>query len=83
MILKTKKINIVIIVLVVIFLICLIPIKAKRKDGGTVEYAAVLYKVIVWNQIYNDPDSDEIKYHTGTNVYIFPFNFGQKDWESR
>lgn len=43
---KTKKAKKVIIVLVVVFLICLIPVKARRKDGGTVEYSAVLYKVI-------------------------------------
>jgi len=72
-----KKVGIIIFVIVFLLLICLIPIKTVQKDGGTVVYSAVLYKVIIWHRGYiteqNEPD-----FITGTDFYFFPFNFGEK-----
>lgn len=81
---KTK----VLIVLAALLIVCLIPQKRMYDDGGTIDYAAVLYRVIVWHQLnsaYRDAQTDEIRanepeYHTGTDVYVFPFNFGDKEW---
>jgi hypothetical protein len=47
--------------------------------GGTVTYSAVLYKVIVWDESYLDsPFDSSFTQRTGTDFYIFPFNFGDK-----
>ena len=39
-----KKKNIILIVIIIIFIIMLIPIPVRLKDGGSVEYRAILYK---------------------------------------
>ncbi len=82
---KGKRI-ICIIILVCILLVGLIPVKSKLDDGGTVIYSAMFYKVIVWNQLYVELDDNLIHHtetHTGTSIYIFPFNFGQKEWHPK
>ena len=52
---------------IVLFLI--VPIKRECNDGGTVEYSAILYKVIKWNRIRQYEENK-----TGTEVYFFPQN---------
>ncbi|MBQ5498751.1 MAG: hypothetical protein IIT73_03005, partial [Treponema sp.] len=54
------------ILLIILFIICLIPIPTFYKDGGTVEYSAILYKIIDWNQLEGKQ---------GTELHIFPTNF--------
>lgn len=57
-------------VMIVILIILVFPIKKECNDGGTVEYSAILYKVINWNRmrIYEENK-------TGTEVHFFPNNF--------
>jgi len=82
--------KVLIIVLLSVLALGLIPIRLARNDGGTVEYVAVFYRVIKWKQfnphaLYDEEgryiESDQPKYLTGTDFYIFPFNFGDKNWE--
>ena len=70
------------IIISIILVICLFPVRLMLKDGGTVIYAAVLYKVIVWKQIMPIEEENETStgYRTGTDFYIFPFNLGDKEW---
>ena len=63
-----KKWWILIIILVAIILV--FPTKKICNDGGTVEYSALLYKVINWNRIRVFEENK-----TGTEVYFFPKNF--------
>jgi len=70
----------VIITLVIILLILSIPIPVSRNDGGTIEYCAVLYKVISWNQ-FNSVRGEQN--YRGINIYFFPSNFRIVDWENR
>lgn len=64
----------------IIFVLCLIPIPIRRKDGGTVEYCALLYRYVDW-KILNSPDEAEgpsgtdATYLTGHRFDLFPFNF--------
>jgi hypothetical protein len=83
---KRKKLIVVIIILLVF---SLVPLPISRNDGGTVEYNAILYKIIVWKQLNPKAvgdsngkyiDNGEPEYLTGTDYYIFPFNFGVKEY---
>ena len=62
-----------------ISMICLIallfPLITVYKDGGTITYSAVLYKVVKWHKMN---DTIEGGYKTGTEVLIFPNNY--LDW---
>jgi len=62
------------ILLIILFIICLIPIPTFYKDGGTVEYSAILYKIIDWNQLEGKQ---------GTELHIFPTNFHSLDYYDR
>lgn len=65
---KRKLIIFIVIVLIILF----IPLNIARcKDGGTVTYTALSYKVIVWHQLDDSPDG----YKTGTEIHFFPNNF--------
>lgn len=88
---KPKKKIIILVTLTIILLFGLIPHKNISKDGGTIEYSAVFYKVIFWHKINPDAkydkegyyvESEESQYLTGTSFYIFPFNFGNKEWKA-
>ena len=58
------------ILIIVVFVISLfVPIKRVYRDGGTVEYSTVLYKVIKWNRIRRNEENK-----TGTEIYWFPRN---------
>lgn len=53
-----KKLMIKIAVTVIILLILFIPIPhGTYKDGGTKDYSALTYRVVVWNRI--NPEIDE------------------------
>jgi len=68
-----KKWWILIIALVVIILF--IPTKKMVNDGGTIEYSAVLYKVIKWNRMRVFEENK-----TGTEIYWFPENIHSLDY---
>ena len=57
---------------IIILIILLIPIKTIYKDGGTITYSAVLYKVVKWHKIN---DIIEGGYKTGIEVIVFPKNY--------
>ena len=67
---KKKKIIMILIILSLVF--SLIPAARHYKDGGTVEYRAVLYQVIQWQSINNKENvSSKILYvYKGLEVKI-------------
>ncbi|HPG92496.1 MAG TPA: hypothetical protein PK675_03715 [Clostridia bacterium] len=75
-----KKNIIITIIIVILVILCFVPFKSIQKDGGTVVYSAFFYKVIVWHRAYINEQS-EPDFITGTDFYIFPFNFGEKSSE--
>ena len=56
-----------------ILLILFVPIKFQYRDGGTVDYRALMYRVIKWNKLNNDGT-----YYQANDVIIFPNNFHRK-----
>lgn len=92
---KKRKI-IISIAAVILVIVCLIPVKKApktvkgeifaREEGteGTVIYAAVLYKIVIWNDMYLEKLTDStFVSRTGADFYIFPLNFGEKKWTPR
>lgn len=67
---RNKKSIIMNLILIVILLIMFLPIKLQYRDGGTVEYRALTYKVIKWNRLNQDTT-----YYKDTEVLLFPNNF--------
>jgi len=68
---KKKKIKRIIII-VLICLILLFPIKESCKDGGTVKYSAILYRLTFWHSMN---DNYESGFYEATEFKIFPFNW--------
>ena len=60
-----------IIILILITLILLFPIRGKFKDGGSVEYRAILYTVYDVHSEYGGPDG--IHYVEGTIIEILGY----------
>ena len=57
-----------------LILVLLVPFRYEiYRDGGTREYRALLYKVVVWNRLVEDD------IYCGTNVYFFPNNLRSID----
>lgn len=67
---KTKK-RVLILMVIVFFLMC-IPTVNKYRDGGTVEYRAVLYTYTKWHKLNPDGPEEYIIYN---EFKLFPFNF--------
>ena len=63
-----KKVKIL---LIILFIFCLIPIPTFYKDGGTITFSAIFYKIINWDQL----DGKH-----GTEFHIFPTNFHSLDY---
>ncbi len=72
---KKKHILILCVILICVLLILLIPRSpVDYDDGGTREYAALAYKVVVWERLYAEisPDGDmRIGTYEKTAVYWF------------
>lgn len=66
------KKKILIIVCILILIILLIPIKTKYKDGGTVVYNSVLYKITDAGGFATTANGD-IGYEEGIVIEIFGF----------
>ena len=64
------KKKIITIVLVLILLILFVPIKVKYRDGGTIDYRAIAYRVINWNKLKED-----WTYYKAKDIIFFPNNF--------
>ncbi len=72
--------KILIAVSIVIIAVLLVPFRFLRyKDGGTAEYGALAYKIVVWNRF-----TDEGDIYRGTSVYLFPDSLKSIDelWET-
>lgn len=63
-----KKKNILIIAIIVLLIILLFPIPMKLKDGGTVEYKALLYSVTKYHKLA--PENSEKEYIDGIGIKI-------------
>ena len=64
------KKKIITIVLVLILLILFVQIKVKYRDGGTIDYRAIAYRVINWNKLKED-----WTYYKAKDIIFFPNNF--------
>ena len=79
-----KKKVIAIAAAVVILLILFLPIpRGTCQDGGTREYAALTYKIVVWNRLLSEAGQDGrlpavSRYHK-TSVFWLPDNFRSID----
>ena len=65
--------------IILILLILFIPIPGGQySDGGTKDYKALTYRVVVWNRLF----AEDLTYHK-TSVFWFPTNFKSIDelWE--
>ena len=76
---KKKPIIIVSIVFAVILLVLFLPIpKGTYDDGGTRDYDALLYKIVVWNRLQCEVNEDgsggETQIYHKTTVFLFPDN---------
>ena len=92
---KSRKKTLIPALTAILLSILLIPVKTQRipaagefisyQEGrGTFIYSAVLYKVIVWDEFcFESIFSSSPTPRRGTDVYIFPFNFGEKQWRNR
>ena len=65
----------IIIIVIVLLLILFVPIRIKHKDGGTVEYRALTYRIFKWNKL--NPDGS---YYVSKDIYIFPNNFHEFEY---
>lgn len=75
-----KKSNIYIVIIVLVAIILFAPIPTGRmKDGGSRQYSALTYKIILWNRIIG-----ENEFYKKTRIYWFPDNFKSIDdlWKS-
>lgn len=70
-----KKKNIILIVAIVIFILMLIPIPVRLKDGGSVEYKAILYK---YTKIHRLNEKSSTGYEDGWELRILGIQVGGK-----
>ena len=74
------------VIIIVVLLILFLPVPNPNGfylDGGTKDYYALTYRIVVWNKITADGSEDGFyKYHK-TSVFWFPDNFKSLDdlWE--
>lgn len=74
----------VIIGIIVVLLVLFLPIpKGTYKDGGTREYCALTYKIVVWNKLIAEVNEDgsagEVYTYCKTSVFWIPENFKSID----
>ena len=70
-----KKKKIIIIVTIVVFILMLIPIPNRLKDGGSVEYNAVLYQ---YTKIHRLSERSSTGYEDGWELKILGIKIGGK-----
>ncbi|MBD5140905.1 MAG: hypothetical protein HDT25_05770 [Ruminococcus sp.] len=69
---KSKKSKVISAIIVIIMAILLVPFPHFYKDGGTVEYRAVLY-CVTKSHAMNGPEQQDDGYYIGTIVEILGF----------
>lgn len=75
------KKRIIIGIIVVVLLVLFLPVpnpKGRVEDGGTRDYCALTYKIVVWNKIIADSENGFSTYHK-TSVFWIPDNFKNID----
>ena len=75
------KKRIIIGIIVVVLLVLFLPVpnpKGRVRDGGTREYCALTYKIVVWNKFIAGSDEGAYTYHK-TSVFWIPDNFKSID----
>ena len=65
-----KKKIIIPIIIIVVLAILLIPIPTKLRDGGSIEYKALLYSVTKYHELVPASENGEEQYLDGTSVKI-------------
>ncbi len=63
--------KIIIILTIIVLLILIVPIPNHLKDGGSVEYNAILYKITKVHSLKNINEDDRSKYAEGLIIQIF------------
>lgn len=74
------KKGIIIGIIIVVLLILFLPVlKGTYEDGGTRDYCALTYKIVVWNkeivEVNEDGSGGEVNTYHKTSVFWFPDNF--------
>ena len=70
----SKRRKIFVFLAVLLLLVLLTPYRfVTFRDGGTREYGALLYKIVVWNRLVEDD------IYCGTDIYFFPDNLRSID----
>lgn len=65
-----KKKIIILVIFVIVLAILLIPIPTKLRDGGSIEYRALLYSVTKYHELVPASENGEEQYLDGTSVKI-------------
>lgn len=71
------KKKIIIFLFILALLILFFPLKFTYLDGGSKEYKALLYQIIVWHRL---DDNYASGYKEGTEIHYFPHNFHSIDY---
>ena len=79
-----KKTVVTIVAVVAVLLILFVPIpKGTLLDGGTRDYAALTYRIVVWNKLIAEANPDgsagETQTYHKTSVFWFPDNYKSID----
>ena len=75
-----KKTFEILLIVIIAALVLFVPIpRGPYDDGGTMEYVALTYRIVVWNSYYTKYDENGkavgIDKYNETSVYLFPDNF--------
>ncbi len=81
---KRKKLLFCVLGLLLVAAVLFVPLPAGTyEDGGTREYAALTYKLVIWNRMEAAHDADgritAINIYQNTSVYFFPDNLKSLD----
>lgn len=79
---KSKKNKVLIIVgIILLAVILLVPVPLRIKDGGSVEYKAVLYSVTDWHAMAGQDSNGKMTYVEGISIKILGIEiFDNADW---
>ena len=74
-----KKKKALTVVAIIVFVLLIIPMPAWYRDGGTRSFTAILYRVVIWNQMEDAYGNRQ----TGTEIHLIPNNFRPVDFRHR
>ena len=75
---------IVICIIIVVFLVLFLPVpKGTYEDGGTRDYCALTYRIVVWNKLIAEVNEEgsggEVSTYHKTSVFWIPDHFKSID----